>query len=403
MLRFTDIPVTLKVFDLSSNEFWGSLQPLLCSNGTKEIEALDLGNNQFSGVIPECWVKWPSLVYLNLKNNNFSGQIPRTLGYIPSLKLLNMHGNNISGKLPSSLMNLSNLKILQLGRNELVGSIPTWIGTTLTFLKILNLRSNHFHGNIPHQLCHLSHAHILDLAHNNLFGNIPRCFNNFSVLSGKEPNLEVQFSFSLYFGEFIVSDLLVMKGREDTYEDFLGLVMILDLSSNNFSGQIPSELMALRELKSLNLSRNQLTEKIPDQIGEMKSLESLDLSVNKLSKELPMSLSRLNFLSSFNVSYNNLIGKVPTSTQLQSFNESSFLGNRLCGPPLTNGCSPVKECDTIKDSKENDGPRGGDWVLALSIVVGFVIGFWIIVAPLIASTSWKIAYFRLMRKLIKDI
>ncbi|KAL8240919.1 hypothetical protein R6Q59_014274 [Mikania micrantha] len=371
-LRNNNLSVPLKVVDLSSNEFRGSLHPLLCSNGTKDIRTLNLENNHFSGVIPECWDKWPSLVLLNLQNNSISGEIPRTMGYMPSLQLLNMQRNKISGILPSSLMNLSNLKILQLGRNELVGSIPTWIGTKLTILRILNLRSNHFYGYIPHQLCYLSHAQILDLAHNNLSGNIPRCFNNLSVLSGKKTNSEVIFSFSLDIKPSIVSDSLVMKGREDTYKIILWLVMLLDLSSNNISGQIPSELMALQKLKSLNLSRNQLTGKIPDKIGEMKSLESLDLSVNKLSEELPVSLSRLNFLSSFNVSYNNLIGKVPTGTQIQSFHESSFLGNKLCGPPLTNGCIPVKVRDTRTDRKENDESHGADWVLAISIVVGFV-------------------------------
>ncbi|KAJ0772121.1 putative non-specific serine/threonine protein kinase [Helianthus annuus] len=62
-----------------------------------------------------------------------------------------------------------------------------------------------------------------------------------------------------------------MKGREDTYGS-LGLVTLLDLSSNNLSGQIPSELMTLHKLQSLNLSRNQLTGKIPNKIGDMKSL-----------------------------------------------------------------------------------------------------------------------------------
>ncbi|KAJ0558782.1 putative non-specific serine/threonine protein kinase [Helianthus annuus] len=70
----------------------------------------------------------------------------------------------------------------------------------------------------------------------------------------------------------------------------------------------------------------------------MKSLESFDLSVNNLSGELPTSLSGLNFLGTFNVSYNNLIGRIPTGTQIQSFNESSFIGNKLCGAPLSNDC-----------------------------------------------------------------
>ncbi|KAI3808896.1 hypothetical protein L1987_24859 [Smallanthus sonchifolius] len=55
------IPQTLSVVDFSSNEFWRSLHQLLCSNGTKQTKALNLDNNNLSGVIPECWEKWPSL------------------------------------------------------------------------------------------------------------------------------------------------------------------------------------------------------------------------------------------------------------------------------------------------------------------------------------------------------
>ncbi|MFS7958494.1 putative non-specific serine/threonine protein kinase [Helianthus anomalus] len=387
--------------DLSRNYFVGSLHTLVCSNGVNKIEYLNLGYNQLSGVIPECWEKWSSLIVLGLSNNNLSGEIPRTLGSIPSLQLLNMGGNKISGSLPSSLMNLSYLKVLQLEQNNLVGIIPPWIGIKLTLLKLLNLRSNNFYGTIPHQLCYLSHAHILDLAHNNLSGNIPRCFNNFSVLSGIETNLENTFSFSCNSGSVYAVVSLVTKGREDTYDDILGLIMLLDLSSNNFSGRIPTELTSLHKLKSLNLSGNQLTGNIPNKIGDMKELESFDVSVNKLSGELPVSLSRLNFLSSFNVSYNNLIGRVPSSTQIQSFNESSFLGNKLCGAPLINDCVHVDKPDTTSDQKEDGGSHKVDWGLIISIVLGFITGFWAILVPLILNRSRRIAYFRLLRKLIK--
>ncbi|KAM0004905.1 putative leucine-rich repeat-containing, plant-type, leucine-rich repeat domain superfamily [Helianthus debilis subsp. tardiflorus] len=398
-LTFYGIPATLEFIDLSSNGFWGSLHPLLCSSGVTSTFFLNLGNNNLSGDVPECWEKWPVEV-LNLENNSLSGEIPRTLGSL-NLWYLNMHGNKISGRLHSSLMNLTELDVLELGRNELTGSIPTWIGTKLTLLRILNLRSNRFAGNIPHELCHIRHIQILDLAHNNLSGNIPRCFNNFSILSGIESNLGYDFAYISYYGpeRSIIGDSLVMNGREDTYSSILPLVMLIDLSSNNLTGHIPSELMSLLELKSLNLSRNQLSGSIPEKIGNMKQLISLDLSVNRLSGELPMSLSSLNFLSSFNVSFNNLTGRIPTGTQLQSFDESSFFGNKLCGAPLseTNSCEPVEAAtQTIGEKKEDNG---ADWGLIISIVVGFVCGFWMIMGPLIVRRSWRIAYFGFLTKL----
>ncbi|GJT20961.1 leucine-rich repeat protein [Tanacetum coccineum] len=388
------------IFDLSNNSFGGSLHHVLCSYGEKRIEELNLGNNHLSGVIPECWEKWPTLTFLNLENNNLCGGIPRTLGNLSYLRWLNMHGNKLSGRLPASLMNLTNLQIVQLGSNELTGSIPTWLGRKLSFLRLVNLKSNNFDGNIPHEICHLTHIQILELSDNNLAGPIPRCFNNFTVLSGKETVVNVLYRTD-YIDisiEVIASDSLVMKGREDTYSTILPQVLLLDFSNNNLSGNIPSELTALTALQALNLSRNQLTGRIPVDIGDMKSLETFDLSVNKLCGKLPMSLSTLHFLSNFNVSCNSLTGSIPSSTQLQSLNESCFVGNKLCGDPLTVSCTSVEVTDT-KDHEEDDGSDGADWALIISIVLGFVVGFWVIVVPLIVSRSWRIAYFRFMIEL----
>ncbi|KAI3748952.1 hypothetical protein L6452_12415 [Arctium lappa] len=135
------------VLDLSNNFFTGSLHHVLCPHDQKLIKVLNLGNNNLSGVIPECWEKWPSLSSLHLESNNLFGQIPKTLGFSSELVALNLCANKLSGRLPASLMNLTNLLFLQLGRNELVGFIPTWIGTKLSSLIGLGLNESSFFGN----------------------------------------------------------------------------------------------------------------------------------------------------------------------------------------------------------------------------------------------------------------
>nr|XP_043611547.1 receptor-like protein EIX2 [Erigeron canadensis] len=388
----------LQMLDLSNNFFEGSLHRFLCSNSVKKypdpisITILHLGSNHFSGVIPECWDKWQELVYLNLENNSFSGEIPRTLGSLHQLQRLHMRGNKLSGRLPASLMNLKNLMILQIGVNELVGRIPKWFGK-LSSLRLLNLRSNKFVGNIPDELCYPTHIQILDLAHNNLSGNIPKCFKNYSVFSGTEACYGNLFFFqSDFFKAVDTSDSLVTKGREDRYNTIiLGQVILMDLSSNDLVGHIPSELMGLLGLRSLNLSGNQLTGRIPENIGVMKSLESLDLSLNKLSGKLPMSLSNLTYLDCFNVSWNHLTGSIPKGTQLQSFQESSFIGNQLCGDPLPDCIST--EISNAQIQKDENASHGEDCGLIISILLGLAVGFCLIVAPLMVSRAWRIAYF----------
>ncbi|GJY06132.1 putative leucine-rich repeat protein [Tanacetum coccineum] len=49
----------LNFLDLSDNFFVGSLQHLLCPFNETGIDVLNLGNNHLSGIISECWDKWP--------------------------------------------------------------------------------------------------------------------------------------------------------------------------------------------------------------------------------------------------------------------------------------------------------------------------------------------------------
>ncbi|MBA0730051.1 hypothetical protein Golax_022646, partial [Gossypium laxum] len=165
------------------------------------------------------------------------------------------------------------------------------------------------------------------------------------------------------------------------------------LSANSLIGEIPKEIGSLVGLLSLNFSGNLLTGNIPDTIGNMEWMESLDLSMNRLNGEIPPSFSKLNFLNHFNVSYNNLTGQIPTSTQLQSFENLCYVGNHLCGPPLTKNCSTKGfSTDVANNGSSSEGSKV-NW-LYVSIVIGFIMGFWGVVAPLYFIRSWRIAYYR---------
>lgn len=122
---------------------------------------------------------------------------------------------------------------------------------------------------------------------------------------------------------------------------------MIDLSTNELTGEIPLGIMRLLELKGLNLSRNRLHRKVQVEIGQLKVLECLDLSKNKFSGEIPQSMTRLNFLAYLDLSNNNFSGRIPSGTQLQGFNVSAYEGNiGLCGKPLTKIC-PGDEPDMM--------------------------------------------------------
>ncbi|GMN44606.1 hypothetical protein TIFTF001_013800 [Ficus carica] len=383
---------------LSDNQFSGSLSQFLCHR-TSEIMSLiilDLGNNQLSGKIPNCWTKWKNLLSIDLCHNILSGPVPSSLRSLASLQYLHLRDNHISGKL-LFLQDFTGMILLDLGENKFGGTIPPWIGRNLLELRILSIGSNQIHGHIPDELCALSSLQILDLSDNNLSGLIPKCLDNFSAMTIK---LKKEDYFHYRMGSSNATSYLeevtelVMKGKAVKYDIILPLVTSMDFSSNHLSGYIPSEITSLSSLRSFNLSNNLLIGAIPSQIGNMGALESIDLSLNQLSGEIPTSMSSLSFLSYLNLSCNSLRGRIPTGTQLQSFNASSFVGNDLCGPPLTKNCSTGGLTSIVEDKSSKEGLTV-DWFY-VSMSLGFAVGFGGVVGPLLLKRSWRFVYFQFL-------
>ncbi|KAL7084150.1 hypothetical protein ACP275_14G207500 [Erythranthe tilingii] len=402
--RFTgslpQVPDNVYALDLSSNSFSGGLSHFLChilSNETYSMGFLHLWGNQLSGEIPDCWTKLPSMEFLNLGNNMLSGTIPNSISFLTGLRSLNLHNNSISGRIPFSMCNCTRLVKIDLGYNELDGNVPTCMGISLANLKVLILRSNKLSGEISSDICHLNTLQILDLSDNRLSGIIPRCVDNFTSMATRkslhEPN------FLIYRGFFSDSATVSTKGSELEYDNILTLVTNIDLSNNNLFGGIPKELTSLVELRSLNLSGNHFTGSIPQSIGDMKQLESLDLSRNSLSGEMSNSFRGMSSLNYLNVSYNHLTGRIPDSTQLRGFDNSSFIGNDLCGPPLTSNCvssgGPMKK----DDNHYKTSPSSKIEWLYVFVSLGYGVGLSVFCTTLVVNKSWREAYCEFMEEM----
>nr|POE80424.1 brassinosteroid lrr receptor kinase brl2 [Quercus suber] len=205
--------------------------------------------------------------------------------------------------------------------------------------------------------------------------------------------------------EFVDNARLMLKRREYKYGKILGLLKIIDLSSNKLMGKLPDEISSLLQLVGLNVSRNNLVGEIPQTIGQMKQLQSLDLSRNQFSGKIPSSMSELNFLSDIDLSCNNLSGKIPTSTQLQSFKASDFTGNpTLCGPPLIQKC-PGEEVPNQSHQADygnkDDEDEFGKWFY-VGTGFGFAISFWGVCGSLLGNDDpfvvvSKVAYIAVLK------
>ncbi|KAL4618734.1 hypothetical protein ACB092_06G032400 [Castanea dentata] len=400
------LPSTMRVFVMSNNRLSGEIPSMICN--ASNLGILDISNNNLSGKIPQCLGNFGyHLSVMNLRMNSFHGTIPDTFEKDNSLATIAFNGNHLEGKLPKSFVNCTKLEVLDLGNNKINDSFPYWL-EALSELRLLVLSHNRFHGPIRNHKNKgefFSKLQILDLSHNEFTGLLPRiCFENLeAMMASNEDAQEPQYlaqHYGFYYGRFKPSvydrgskqDLLsgsyldtievTVKGLKIELPRILTIFTTIDLSSNQFQGEIPDTLGRLKFLRLLNLSHNNLTSHIPSTLGNLLALEALDLSSNKLIGEIPQQLTLLTFLAMLNLSQNQLIGPIPQGKQFNTFGNESYDGNSgLCGFPLSIKCSTNEPPATIF-LEDNDSmfAEGFRWKAVLigygcGFVFGLVVGY----------------------------
>ncbi|KAL3520811.1 hypothetical protein ACH5RR_018960 [Cinchona calisaya] len=410
-------PRDVKFLDLSKNKFRGSIYSF-CNNAGY-IPYLDLSNNFLSGELANCLVDGIyGLFYFNLANNNFSGNISIACERNRMLQALHLRNNYFTGEIPTALINCQILKVIDLGGNKLSGKIPDWItGVSFPQLVVLSLRSNEFHGTLPSVLCSLTSIQILDLSLNNISGPIPKCLNNLTALTVEgSSNATIPIMYDggpdITPGKGLIlrdtqfspaSAFLIWKGLVSEYRNSLGLVKMIDLSSNYLDGEIPEQVTSLKGLIGLNLSSNNLVGSIPTNLYQLRLLNFLDLSHNHLSGSIPSTLSELSHLGVLNLSYNNLSGRIPSKGHSLTFDNSSYLGNsQLCGLPLTLLCPGDTNTSTGGDEDGMNDHEPLDELFNegfyISMALGFMFGFWGLIGSLVLNNTFRHKFFKFISK-----
>jgi len=106
----------------------------------------------------------------------------------------------------------------------------------------------------------------------------------------------------------------------------------LDMSGNQLTGSIPTELGNLSNLTYLVMSGNQLTGSIPTELGNLSNLTYLSLSSNQLTGSIPSELGNLSELSQFYLSGNQLTGSIPSELgNLSELSQFYLSRNQLTG------------------------------------------------------------------------
>ncbi|CAA2966775.1 receptor 12 [Olea europaea subsp. europaea] len=374
-------------FSLSNNSLMGDIPESICNSNYLRI--LDLSNNFLSGTIPKCLLSSQTLGVLNLGRNNLSGTIPDAFSRRCDLRTLDLSRNSLTGKIPGSLSHCKLLEVLNVGNNKVEGIFPCMLKNSSS-LRVLVLRSNRFHGELqcPGTNNSWPNLQIIDIAFNNFRGYLsPRFFlgwrgmmlDNDGLLTDNLLTLEFMDGVDVFYQATVT---VTIKGLELKLVKILTAFTSIDLSSNNFRGEIPDTVGDLSSLYALNLSHNALIGQIPKSMGKLAQLESLDLSKNQLNGEIPKELTSLTFLSLLNLSYNKLVGSIPPGRQFQTYSSASFEGNTgLCGFPLNISCGEVSPPSSEDKQPYNSKTNKINWdyvCAAMGYSLGFVLTVWLV-------------------------
>lgn len=126
-------------------------------------------------------------------------------------------------------------------------------------------------------------------------------------------------------------------------------LQFLDLGNNHLSGSFFSSQPSFPNLTSLILSNNALTGTIPTAIANLTSLQTLNLSGNSFTGQLPAAFSA--GLELLDLSDNNLTGSIPNLSRLRNLTVLDLGSNNLHGgvPATVGNCTRLVTLDLSRN------------------------------------------------------
>lgn len=169
----------VKILSFASNSVEGEFPTAVYK--MKNLEQLDLSNNNISGSLSADFGNMESLGYITMLNNKeFGGSIPAEIGQLKKLFRLNFSGTSISGAIPAELAGCESLQEFMIFNAKLSGQLPDIWDQFKNDFKILMLYGNEgLTGELPASLGTIvsSAATISYHLYNcNFTGNIPESF-----------------------------------------------------------------------------------------------------------------------------------------------------------------------------------------------------------------------------------
>ncbi|KAF8074432.1 hypothetical protein N665_1102s0015 [Sinapis alba] len=367
-----------KVVEL--NLWGSSLNGPLRSNSSlfrlQHLQSLNLSSNNLAGILPDSIGNLKYLKVLKLYGCRIFGKLPYSLGNLSHLTHLDLDGNEFTGELPESLSNLNQLTKLLLASSKLSGNFPSAL-LNLSELTAIDFSSNQFEGMLPSNMSSFSKLEYFDMSVNSFSGPIPSSLfmipRSISKLVGLSYldlsfwNTErgiVDFSIFLHLKSLTLLDISHLNTRSildlSLFSNFTSLTLLhlsgnnlhisstlhlpspigsLALSSCNIS-EFPKFLQTQTGLFFLNISANQFQGQVPEWLWRLPGLDYLDLSQNSFTgfegTSEAIQRSPIEMLDISSNSFRNPFPLLPNSTRQLLASDNQFSGN-----------IPMKICELV--------------------------------------------------------
>jgi len=257
-------------------------------------------------------------------SNWWTGHIPNNIGNMKSLVIFEVRQSGLSGSLPANFSQLTNLRVLLCSGHSpgLSGTIPPELGN-LTKLENLQISGNDFEGELPANLGNMSGMKNFSIAGNEkISGLLPD-------LRGMTDLRVFRFSGTGISGPFPA--YMLQDGRNP-------LINTFHVAGANLSGELPADINPddYRHLRVLRLQGNNFEGEVPSWLAGLRSVIQLDISQQNFSGELPAEFSNPDAgvwknIRTFRVYNNNLEGPLPDAPMGNDILEARFDGNNFSG------------------------------------------------------------------------
>ena len=330
---------------------WCSDRPLsewygVSCNEEDRVTGLSMSYNGVKGTIPVEIGNLTELTGLQIAGyGEITGSIPVEIGNLTKLQYLSFWGQKLSGNLPAEIGNLTELISLKLPYNDLEGNLPPQLGN-LTKLTELHLNDNRFTGEIPAELRDLPNWSDFDASTN----IVPQQDGYKFTIAGKAEVREWLIRFYNATGgngwrnntnwctDAPLSEWYGVSCTED------GELFRLELPRNNLTGEFPTTIGELKQLKQLDLGDNQLTGSLSAEFTQLTELRYCKLQNNQLSGEIPEGFGQLTKLWNLDLSHNQFSGDIRELCKLTRLEFLYLANNQFSGtiPEEIGNMSPTE-------------------------------------------------------------